>query len=50
MLKILPNVKLTNAIRKNIIKKDATKMVDLSMEDLGYYKIGDRFVKTIFPR
>ena len=51
MLRIAPNVKATlkEVIQKNVQKR-AIKPVDLSMEELGYYKIGDRFVKTIFPR
>lgn len=51
MLRIAPNIKVTlkEVVKKNVQKK-AMKPVDLSMEDFGYYKVGSRFVKSIFPR
>lgn len=51
MIKFSPkiNVTLKNAV-KNHCQRNATKKVDLSMEDFGYYKIGDQFIKTKFTR
>lgn len=33
-----------------IIKPKPTSMIDLSGEEKGYFKVGDKFVKIIFPR
>ena len=53
MTKILP-ISINNAHKnlKKIVKNNTQKacFVDLTHEDKGYYKIGDKFVKQIFTR
>ncbi len=56
MPKISPINTLNNKINyvkktmKNSLKNKENLTVNLSGEGLGYYKVGDRVVKQIFPR
>lgn len=46
----IPPVRIQN-VKKNLpLKPKTTPKIDLSGEENGYFKIGDKFVKIIFPR
>jgi hypothetical protein len=46
----IPPVRIQN-VKKNLpLKPKTVPKIDLSGEENGYFKIGDKFVKIIFPR
>ena len=43
-------VKKADNTAKNVANKANHEKIDLSYEEEGYFKVGDRFVKIFFPR
>ena len=53
MSKILPiSANINHKNIKKVVNKNNQKacLIDLTYEDKGFYKIGDRFIKQIFTR
>lgn len=52
MIKIRPQIlpKPVKLPKQNLSEMKVKSKIDLSDEENGYFKVGDRIVKTIFPR
>lgn len=52
MIKIRPQImpKSAKFPKQNFVAPKIKSKVDISGEENGYFKIGNRIVKTIFPR
>ncbi len=52
MIRIRPQIlpKSAKLPKQNLAAPRIKSIVDISDEENGYFKVGDRIIKTIFPR